>query len=83
MLINTANEGFNQLVTICGYAFIALFVGSIIGSIIDRSNLKGGKMRPFILFSAFPLAILPVVLFIYMVTVITSLRVVISIQLWT
>lgn len=37
----------------------------IIGSIIDRSNLKGGKMRPFILFSAFPLAILTVVMFIY------------------
>ena len=34
MLINTANEGFNQLVTICGYMFIALFVGSIIGSIV-------------------------------------------------
>jgi len=37
----------------------------IIGSIIDRSNLKGGKMRPFILFSAFPLAILSVIMFIY------------------
>ena len=36
----------------------------IIGSIIDRSHLKGGKMRPFILMSAFPLAILTVVMFI-------------------
>lgn len=37
----------------------------IIGSIIDRSNLKGGKMRPFILFSAIPLAALTVVMFVY------------------
>lgn len=37
----------------------------VIGSIIDRSKLKGGKMRPFILFSAAPLAILTVVMFVY------------------
>ena len=37
----------------------------IIGTIIDRSHLKGGKMRPFIFISAFPLAILTVVMFIY------------------
>ena len=37
----------------------------IIGTIIDRSHLRGGKMRPFILFSAFPLAILTVVMFIF------------------
>ena len=30
----------------------------IIGNVIDGSNLKGGKMRPFVFVSAFPLAIL-------------------------
>ena len=34
MLINTANEGFNQLVTIFGYAFIAISVGYIIGALV-------------------------------------------------
>lgn len=37
----------------------------IIGSLIDRSRFKGGKMRPFVLLSAFPLAILTAVMFIY------------------
>ncbi len=37
----------------------------IIGAMIDRSNLKGGKIRPWILYSAFPLALLTTVLFIY------------------
>lgn len=36
----------------------------IIGTIIDRSHLKGGKMRPFVLMSAFPLAILTIVMFV-------------------
>ncbi|MCL2508111.1 MAG: MFS transporter [Oscillospiraceae bacterium] len=37
----------------------------IIGSFIDRGNLKGGKIRPWILFSAPPIAILTTVLFIF------------------
>jgi GPH family glycoside/pentoside/hexuronide:cation symporter len=44
---------------------ISCLADPIIGSIIDRSQFKGGKMRPFILFSAFPLAILTVIMFIY------------------
>jgi len=44
---------------------ISCFADPIIGTIIDRSNLKGGKMRPFILFSAFPIAILTTLMFIY------------------
>lgn len=37
----------------------------IIGALIDKSNLKGGKMRPWVLRSAFPIAILTTVIFIY------------------
>lgn len=37
----------------------------IIGALIDKSDLKGGKMRPWILRSAFPIAILTTVMFIY------------------
>ena len=44
---------------------ISCLADPVIGSLIDRSHLRGGKMRPFILFSAFPLAILTVVMFIY------------------
>ncbi len=37
----------------------------IIGSLIDRSHLKGGKMRPWILYSAFPVAIFTTIMFIF------------------
>lgn len=43
---------------------ISCLADPIIGSIIDRSHLKGGKMRPFVLMSAFPLAVLTVVMFV-------------------
>lgn len=35
-----------------------------IGNLIDRSNFKMGKMRPFILISAFPLAFLTTLMFV-------------------
>lgn len=35
-----------------------------IGNLIDRSNFKSGKMKPFILMSALPLAILTTVMFV-------------------
>lgn len=44
---------------------ISCLADPIIGSIIDRSNLKGGKMRPWILISAFPIAIMTTVMFIF------------------
>lgn len=44
---------------------ISCIFDPIIGSLIDRSDLKGGKMRPWILRSAFPIAILTLVMFIY------------------
>jgi len=37
----------------------------IIGSLIDRSDSKGGKIRPWILRSAFPIAALTTLLFIF------------------
>lgn len=37
----------------------------IIGNVIDESNLKGGKMRPFVFISAFPLAILSTIMFVF------------------
>jgi Na+/melibiose symporter-like transporter len=36
----------------------------LIGNLIDRSNFKMGKMRPFILISAFPITILTTIMFI-------------------
>ena len=35
--------------------FVSIFADFIIGNLIDRANFKSGKMRPWILFSAFPL----------------------------
>lgn len=37
----------------------------IFGSLIDRSHLKGGKMRPWILYSAVPIALVTTIMFIY------------------
>ena len=38
--------------------FISIIADFIIGNLIDRANFKAGKMRPWILISAFPLAVL-------------------------
>lgn len=45
--------------------FISAIADFVIGNVIDRSTFKSGKMRPFILFSALPIAILTTVMFIY------------------
>lgn len=49
--------------------FIAKLISCIfdplIGAMIDKSSLKGGKMRPWVLRSAFPLAVLTTLIFIY------------------
>lgn len=37
----------------------------LIGAMIDKSSLKGGKMRPWVLRSAFPLAVLTTLIFVY------------------
>lgn len=44
--------------------FISIAADFAIGNVIDRSHLKGGKMRPWILFSAFPLVFLTMVTFV-------------------
>lgn len=44
---------------------ISAIADFVIGNIIDRSNFKSGKMRPFILFSALPIAVLTTLMFIY------------------
>ena len=44
---------------------ISCFADPLIGAMIDKSDLKGGKMRPWVLRSALPLAILTTVIFIY------------------
>lgn len=38
--------------------FISIIADFVIGNLIDRANFKAGKMRPWILISAFPLAVL-------------------------
>lgn len=45
--------------------FVSIVADFVIGNLIDRSNFKSGKMRPFILFSAFPLAVLSMFSFVY------------------
>ncbi len=45
--------------------FISIIADFIIGNLIDRANFKAGKMRPWILFSAFPLAVLSMISFIF------------------
>lgn len=44
---------------------ISCFADPLIGALIDKSNLKGGKMRPWVIRSAFPLAVLTTIIFIY------------------
>lgn len=38
--------------------FVSIIADFVIGNLIDRANFKAGKMRPWILMSAFPLAVL-------------------------
>lgn len=37
--------------------FVSIIADFVIGNLIDRANFKAGKMRPWILMSAFPLAV--------------------------
>ncbi len=43
---------------------ISIVADFVIGNLIDRANFKAGKMRPWILFSAFPLAVLTMISYI-------------------
>ena len=44
---------------------ISCIADPIFGALIDRSHLKGGKMRPFVLMSAFPIAVLTTLMFVF------------------
>lgn len=44
--------------------FLSALVDPIIGSIIDKSNFKNGKLRPFIMISIIPFVIISIVIFI-------------------
>jgi Na+/melibiose symporter-like transporter len=43
---------------------ISSLADPLIGNLIDRSNFKMGKMRPFILMSAFPITFLTILMFV-------------------
>lgn len=43
---------------------ISALADPFIGNLVDRCDFKSGKMRPFVLFSAFPIAILTTVMFV-------------------
>ncbi len=43
---------------------ISIIADFVIGNLIDRANMKAGKMRPWILISAFPLAVLTMISYI-------------------
>ncbi|HKL74172.1 MAG TPA: MFS transporter [Clostridia bacterium] len=57
-----------DLMVVAVIILVAKIVSSLadpfIGNLIDRSNFKMGKMRPFILMSAFPIAFLTTLMFI-------------------
>ncbi len=44
---------------------ISCIFDPLIGAMMDKSSLPGGKMRPWVLRSAFPIAVLTTVIFIY------------------
>ena len=45
--------------------FISIVADFVIGNLIDRANFKSGKMRPWILISAFPLAVITMITFVF------------------
>ncbi len=45
--------------------FVSIFADFIFGNLIDRAHFKSGKMRPWILMSAFPLAALTMLSFVF------------------
>ena len=44
---------------------ISCIADPLIGALIDKSSLKGGKMRPWVLRSTFPIAVFTTVMFVY------------------
>lgn len=58
-----------NLMIVAAIILVAKFVSAIadpfFGNLIDRSNFKSGKMRPFIAITAIPFAVITTVMFIY------------------
>ncbi len=52
-------------VIILAAKFVSIIADFVIGNLIDRANFKAGKMRPWILMSAFPLAVLTTLSFAF------------------
>lgn len=50
---------------ILGAKMVSIIADFVIGNLIDRANFKAGKMRPWILFSAFPLAVFTMISFVF------------------
>lgn len=59
------NIFYASAIIILAAKIISCVFDPVIGGMIDKSNKPGGKMRPWILRSLFPLAILTTVIFIY------------------
>ncbi len=60
-----SNIFFASAIIIFAAKLISCIFDPLIGAMIDKSNLKGGKMRPWVLRSAFPLAVLTTLIFVY------------------
>ena len=60
-----SNIFYASAIIIFAAKLISCVFDPLIGTMIDKSSLKGGKMRPWVLRSAFPLAVLTTLIFIY------------------
>ncbi len=60
-----SNIFYASAIIIFAAKLISCVFDPLIGAMIDKSSLKGGKMRPWVLRSALPLAVLTTLIFIY------------------
>lgn len=60
-----SNIFFASAIIIFAAKLISCIFDPLIGAMIDKSSLKGGKMRPWVLRSALPLAVLTTLIFVY------------------
>lgn len=60
-----SNIFYASAIIIFAAKLISCLFDPLIGAMIDKSTLKGGKMRPWVLRSALPLAVLTTLIFIY------------------
>lgn len=60
-----ANIFYAAAIIILVAKLLSCIADPIIGSVIDKCNFKGGKIRPWILYSSVPIAVMTTVIFIY------------------